>query len=263
MINSGRIDADRLLTVIARQGWTEERAQSFEDEYGAAIRRLVVLNLWRLGFIANRFENAKAANLLSTGKLDLYENTLSDLWIELINGLVKKYVTASAAGKISRPFLAYLAGTIRKLVLANAQRVGLIPRQSEAEMLKAIATSKKEKTRREYVARIKFYFEPIVQDAILSDCPSGQFEQVYRHLPNLTGYFFERYLLSACRPYRPGKRIAKHASDFIHGDYEQGLDYIGDVTPYCAEVSVTQCFPPPNVSMDEFISGLKFRRAGA
>lgn len=266
MINSGRIDADRLLKIIARQGWTEERAQSFESEYGAAIRRLVVLNLWRLGIIAHRCWAGRAANLLSTGKLDLYENTISDLWIELMNDLVTKYVTGSASGRIRRPFLAYLAGTIKKLLLANAQRLGLIPRQSEAEMLKALASAQKEKTRRQYVARIKFYFEPMVQDAILSNCTDGRFEEVYKHLPNLTSYFFEHYLLSSCCSHgglRRGKRIAKYAAEFIRGDYGYGLNYIGEVTPYCSETGVTQCFPPPDMPTDDFISGLALKRAGA
>ncbi len=258
------MDADRLLTLIAHKGWTEERAQQFEDEYGAAIRRALILYLWRIGIIAHRFSEEKAASLLSTSKLELYENTLSDLWIELINGLVKKYVAASRTGAIRRPFLAYLAGTIKKLLLKNAQRAGLIPRQSEAAMLKALASVQKEKTRRERIAHIKFYFESTVQDTFLSDCPDDRFEEVYKHLSNLTSYFFEQYLVSTCRSRetRPSKRIAKRASAFIRGDYGPGLNYIGDVTPYCAEIGVTQCFPPPNVSMDDFISGLAFKRAG-
>lgn len=260
-----KTSADRFLELIAREGWTEERAQRFEDGYGAAIKRLLILYLWRIGLISYRCSLDHAMLILSDRKQEILENTLSDLWIELLRGLIRRYVHGRIAGTVNRPFLAYLAGTIKNLLIDNAQRAGLLPRQSEAEMLKALAAAKQERTLRGHIARVKFHFWGRVQEAILSNAPRGQFDDVYAHLSQLTAYFFERYLVDTCRSKaydcRKG-RIENIALDFMRSDYEEGLAFAGKITPYCSEAAVTRCYPHSEMSTDEFLTSLSLGRAG-
>lgn len=261
-MEGARTSADGLLELIAQKGWTEALAQRFEDEYGAAIKRAIVLYLWRLGIVSRYFSPEILRNL-PTRELELFENTLSDVWIAILGGLVRRYMREERSGRMNRPFVAYLSGTIKKILITNAQRLGLLPRKSEAEMLLGLASAKKTDTQHKYVALLKFHFERRVREVILANCPRGQFEGVYAHLSQVTAYFFEKHLIQACRASRnKGKRISELAALFMHGDYEEGLLYIGRITPY-SETVATKCHQPQGISTDEFLSLLSLRSAGA
>ena len=156
-----------MLKKIVRQGWTEALASSFEKAFGDDIRRLLVLYLWRLGIIEYRFDPTRAASILTNRREELYENTLTDIWLELMRGLVDKYVKGFASGKIQQAFRAYLAGAIRHILIRNAQDLSLLPRESYGELLRALCDSKKESTRVQYLARIKFLLWDEVKQGIL------------------------------------------------------------------------------------------------
>ena len=254
--------ADGLLELIAQRGWTEALAQRFEDEYSVAIKRTIVLYLWRLGIVSRSFSPEILRNL-PTRELELFENTLSDVWIAILGGLVRRYIREERLGRIDRPFVAYLSGTIKKILITNAQRLKLLPSKSEAEMLSGLALARKADTQHKYVALLKFHFEGRVREAILANCPSGQFQGVYAHLSQITAYFFEKHLVQACRASRnKGKRISDLAALFMHGDYEEGLLYVGRVAPY-SETAATKCYQPQGISTDEFLSLLSLRSASA
>ena len=68
-----------ILQEIARWGWTEELAESFERAFGDDIRRLLVLYLWRLGLVEYRFDPTRASSILTNRKEELYANTLTDM----------------------------------------------------------------------------------------------------------------------------------------------------------------------------------------
>jgi len=256
--------ADGLLRLIAQKGWTEERAQHFEDEYGVAIRQGIVLHLWRLGLVSHRF-SPDAMRMLPGLKLELYENTLSDLWIALLGGLVRRYVRERGSGRVTRPFLAYVSGVIKKILITDAQRLGLLPRISEGQMLASLAEAKKAETQHKYIALLKFHFEGIVREEILSNCPLDTFPQVYAHLHRLSAYFFEEYLVRACRSGKSSagqERITGHVRAFMRSNkHEDGFGYVGKVAAY-SDAAMTRCSPPPNITTDEFLSFLALGGAG-
>lgn len=260
-MEGARDSVDGLLELIAHRGWTEGLAQQFEDEYGAAIKRTIVLHLWRLG-IVSRYLSTDLQMVLPTRELELFENTLSDVWIAILGGLVRRYIHEQLSGRTDRPFIAYLSGTIKKILITNAQHLGLLPRKSEAEMLFALASAKKPDTKRKYVALLKFHFEERVKEMILSYCPADQFEQVYKRTSQLSAYFFEQYLVQVCSASRKKyKKIADIVALFMGSDYREGLQYVGHIVPY-SDTAKTKCYPPQDISTDEFLTSLSLRRAG-
>ncbi len=253
--------ADGLLELIAQRGWTEALAQRFEDEYGVAIKRTIVLYLWRLG-IVSRYLSDEIQRTIPTRELELFENTLSDVWIAILGGLVRRYRHEQLLGRTDRPFIAYLSGTIRNILITNAQHLGLLPRKSEAEMLLALASAKKPDTQRKYVALLKFHFEERVREMILSHCPSDQFEEVYKHAYQLSAYFFEQYLVQVCSGSKNRyKKIVDIVALFMSRDYREGFRYVGHVAPY-SDTAQVRCYPPQDISTEEFLSSLSLRRAG-
>ena len=261
-MEGARKSVDELLELIVHRGWTEALAQRFEDEYGPMIKRTIVLHLWRLGIVSRHF-SPNSLRALPTRELELFENTLSDVWIAILGGLVSRYLREEKSGRINRPFTAYLSGTIKKILITNAQRLGLLPRKSEAEMLLALSSAKKFETQQKYVALLKFHFEGKVRELILTCCPPDQFQQVYDHLSQLSAYFFEKYLVQACCASRNKcKKIPDLVALFMRSDYIEGLLYVGHVVPY-ADSGLTKCYPPQDISIDEFLSLLSLRRTGA
>ncbi len=256
-----RTSTDGLLDLIAQRGWTEALAQRFEDEYGAVIKRIIVLHLWRLG-IVSRHLSPDVLRALPSRELELFENTVSDVWIAVLDGLVSRYVHEERLGRINRPFAAYLSGTVKKILITNAQRLGILPRKSEAEMLSGLCSAKKTSTQEKYIALLKFHFEGKVREGILAGCPPAQFPQVYARLSHLSAYFFEKYLVQACRTHRNKyKRISDFIELFMRADYGKGLTYVGRVVPY-SDMTATKCSPPRDFSTDEFLSLLVLRRTG-
>jgi len=259
-MKGAKTSVDGLLRSVAQIGWTEMLAQQFENEYGAAIKRTIVLYLWRLGIVSRYFSHEMLRDLPAR-ELELFENTLSDVWIAIIGGLVLRYMREQYAGRVNKPFIAYLSGAIKKILITNAQRLDLLPRKSEAEMLIGLSSAKRTGTQHKYIALLKFHFEEMVRENILANCLRGQFQQVYVHLSQLTAYFFEKYLIQACQVNKR-KRISDFVTLFMQSDYIKGLFYVGCVTPY-SETAATKCYPPQDVSTDEFLSLLSLKRADA
>ena len=228
-----------ILQEIARWGWTEELAESFERAFGDDIRRLLVLYLWRLGLVEYRFDPTRASSILTNRKEELYANTLTDIWLELIGGLVTKYVKGYGTGKIKQEFRAYLAGVIRHTIIKNAQDLSLLPKESQAELLRALCEAKKESTRAQHLARIKFLLWDQVKRRLLSACSRQAFKDVYMKLQSIIDYFFEVFLLKNC-VLITAKRGRTPLSDLVLSFAKQELDrakeYIGTITPYSSRL---------------------------
>jgi hypothetical protein len=219
-----------------------------------------------MGLVVQRFDPENASKILSCRKLELVENTLSDLWIALTRGLITTYMRGRAAGKIRRPFLAYLAGTIHNLLVTNAQSLHLLPRVSESSMLRALSRAKRPSTQRAHLARVKFHLWVKVEDEILALCPSDRFPDVYDHLYHIVDYFFEEYLPTAlaASEYPLGPFPLRHlVSRFMQNAYLLGMNYIGTVTPYSSE-EMTEIESPSRESdsEDDFLSILALRASG-
>jgi hypothetical protein len=214
----------------------------FEQEYGDDIRRLLVLYLWDLGLIFFRFDPDKAPEILSVHKLELYENTFSDLWIELLSGLIAKYINGVSKGKVQESFLAYLAGTIRNILIENAQSIGLFPKDSTNRALRTFCKAKKDSTRKYHMARIKYRLWYTVENELLSCCPGDCFSDVYRNVYHVVDYFFEEYIPKKCSTVENSndRRILNRlASLFSKKDYKQALTFVGSVTPFLPDATVT------------------------
>jgi len=224
-----------ILQGIVRDGWTEELASSFEMSFGEDIRRLLVLYLWRLGLVEYRFDPTRASAILTNRREELYENTLTDIWLELIRGLVAKYVKGYDTGKIKQAFRAYLAGVIRHMLIKNAQDLSLLPKESPAELLRALCGAKKESTKAQHIARIKFVLWNQVKQGVLSACSRETFKDIYKELQHVLDYFFEVFLPQNC-VLITGNKAPKSLSDLISyfGKRELGRakEYIGTITPY-------------------------------
>ena len=224
-----------ILQRVLREGWTDHVVGAFERAYGADIRRLVVLNLWRMGLSESRFDPAHADALLSSRRLQLYENTLSDLWVAMLRGLIAEYVRGVAEGKVTQVFLAYISGVIKHLLIANAQKLGLLPREGLCEILRAYCTSRKAKTRDGHLARLKYRFCDRVREALLSECSDEEFNEVYRNAHHVVDYTFEVVLPEKCEAIT--SRCTKRILDDVLADVKKrrlidAVTYTGRVVPY-------------------------------
>ena len=240
MGESSRVE---LLERIARSGWREGAAAEFERAYGDDIRRLLVLHLWRMGFVEYRFNPERAATILVERKLELFEATLTDLWLELLNGLVGRFAKGRREGRIHQEFLGYMTGTVRHLLIKNAQSLGLLPRESAGEVLRALCCAKGEATREKHIARLKFRFWPQVEADILSSCPAELFDEVYRGVYHVVDYFFEDYVPRSCPEISRGTRtsiLSRLVGAFGEAEMRQGEHFIGKVVPYASEARLTK-----------------------
>jgi len=231
-----RVRSESLLHVIQRDGWTDDAAVAFESQYGDDIRRLTVLYLWKLGLITFRFDPARAQRILQGQRLELFENTLSDVWIELTGGLVGRFLQDAAGREATLPFPRYLAGVIRNLVIDNARSLGLLPRESERAILRSLCGAKRTETRKAHTARALFQLETKAQREILLHCAGANFNEVYRCIYRVLHHFFEQFLPLRCpeiRRLRSGSAIVVLAEEYIEsGEFQAGLSYSGHVTPW-------------------------------
>lgn len=213
----------------------------------------------KLGLLQNRV-SPERVNLLSTRRLELFENTLSDLWVELLDGMVSHYLEGVEGGKIHQGFLPYLNGVIRHLVIANARSLGLFGKESPAEIIRSICDAKQEKTRCAKLAWAKFCFEHKVRLELLQCCSSKRFDAAYRNIHRVVDYFFERFIPAQCNQLSKLKgRILESLLDrFVRADsdFEEALKFIGTVTPF-ATGEETPLRVPDGVSDDDYLSALK------
>jgi len=232
----GPLGADQLLADIAGSGWDEDRAARFERKYGDDIRRLVVLYLWKLGLIAFRFDPRRAQRILQGQYLELFENTLSDVWIALTRSLAVDYIRElGARSPDSLPFLQYLAGTIRNLIVENARGLGLLPRESEGTLLRKFCASRRTGTQRAHLARALFQLQTKAERELLMSCPEEDADRVYRDLYRLVHHFFEQYIPTQCtkiQKLRGPTMVATLAEEYMAGEFRPGLEYTGAITPW-------------------------------
>jgi hypothetical protein len=228
--------AAHYFAVVARSGWTEETALRFERDHGDDIRRLIVLYLWKLGLVAYRFDPSRAERLLQNHCLEVFENTLSDVWLALTRGLIADYLRELGTRSPEVfPFRQYLAGVVRNVVIENARRQGLLPRESEGALLRGFCATRRKATHRAHLARAMYQLQTKAEREILQACPERDFECVYANLYRLVHHFFERYVPGQCQQIeklRGPAMIARLAEAYMDGEYRDGLEYTGAVTPW-------------------------------
>lgn len=233
-MDTASMTRDQLLHRIARSGWTEELARQFESEFGPELRRLAVLHLFGLGLVEFRFDPDRAKELLSARRLELFDNTLTDLWLSLLRGLVSKYVRDKDSGDVRQEFLAYVSGVVRNTLVENARHLGLIPKRSFVDMLRDLCRSSGDDTRRRHVSSLKFHLESWARREVVSLCPPHMFDEVYRQRGRVIDYFFEVHVPANCRIVSKGPRtrvLRDLLNAFDGEEYARALSYCGKVNP--------------------------------
>ena len=227
-------DAD-LLAEIAIHGWREDLANRFEQAFGDDIRRLIVLHLWKLGSIQYRFDPARATETLKDRALELFQNTLSDTWIALLEGLVDTYWGSAGTGNAPKvPFLQYLTGVIRNLAVDNAKRLGLLPRESHGSLLRSLCRAKRDDSRRFHIARAKLQLRTNVEQELLS-LLSEHFDELYVELHGVLEHFFEVFTPERCTEalQRGGRgALERLVRMYAEGAYRDGIGYVGSIAPW-------------------------------
>lgn len=240
-----------LLEEIARQGWSERCAQEFERSYGETIRWRILVYMEKLGFIQEKL-HPERIGLLSDRRLELYQNTLSDLWIRLLEGLVGHFVNGKKAGRIHTEFPAYLSGVIKKVLLDNARELGLLPEETPYELLLSVCEAKRGQSSR--VAWAKYCFGESVRHEVLNRCPKPKFTQTYKNIHHVVDYFFEIFVPNHPELVRRARRrtVAQLVQAFLDRELDNALTYIGQITPYAAQPkSVGLQFQTPEEAEDE------------
>mgnify|MGYP000206232387 CR=1 FL=1 len=258
MKEQGVIKIDPLLYKIHQKGWTDRLARRFEGAYARKLSWQIVVQMEKMGFLQRRF-NPQFLTSLSTRRLELYENTLSDLWIELLNGLVGRFISGVEEGRVHNPFVYYVGGVIRHLLVANARSLGLINRETVVETIRGICQAKQEDTLNARIAWAKFCYERRVREEILNRCTEELFFEVYRNIHHIEDYFFEKFLVAQCEQrsqYSTGDLTALIDRFLENGsDLSEALDFIGTITPFPSGGEVVGQVPEM-ASDDEYLSAL-------
>ena len=256
-----------ILEQIAAEGWSEELAEQFERSFGSDIRRLIVLHIWKLGLVAFRFDPKRANSILDVHQLEVFESSLSDLWLALTGNVVNRYVEIIDRRREDLPFLQYLNAVIRNIVINNARRAGLIPRESERSILRAYCQASKAATRHQRMAQVKCRLQSMVEREILLSLPTQQFSDVYSAIRRVADYFFEQYLPSQCHRIRKlsARRVSRLlVMDFINSKLTEGLSYTGTVVPWDDALSNRiSSAPGATQDDDEFLSMLCLQAEGS
>lgn len=220
-----------LLEEIAAKGWNEERAEEFERRYRKAIRWRIVVQMERLGLLQMKL-SPERVGILSDKRLELFQDTESDVNIELLDGLIPQYLERRREGKVERDFLAYLTGVIRKLLLKNARELRLLGEETPFELLQGICQAKRE--RKAKIAWAKYCLEAQVKWELLDRCPSGRFHEVYKVVHHVSDYFFEVFVPGRCELLKRVKRrpVVGMVEALLAEELDSALGYIGKVTPY-------------------------------
>jgi hypothetical protein len=228
-----------LLVHIVQRGWTERLGCEFEAQFGQQLRWLIVVTMERIGTLQWRVNPQYAKTALEDRRLALYENTLSDLWSELLNGLVQRYVEGQQSGRIHQEFVPYLRGVVRHLVISNARTLRLIGRETAAEMLTSVCDAKRDTTYVDRLAWLKFCFEKKVRQELLIRATPEAFSRFYRSIHRVSDYFFERYVPEQCdRISRSRGSALQDLLDAFGTDVliEDACEYIGTITPTSRDI---------------------------
>jgi len=227
-----------LLTAIARTGWNERVAARFMAAYETTIRRVVVSSILQLGLLEHWLNADSTKGLISHFRGELYENTVSDVWVELLGGVVRTYLDGYERGTIRCGFATYLGGVVRNLVIRNARELHLLPSTSVIDELKAICRARQPSTRERHIAKLKYRLEQRVEDEILSACPSSLFERVSRLRHRAVDYFFEVCITQRCSSImsaRSADVITDLVGDWAEAEFERAIAFVGRIVPYDAD----------------------------
>jgi len=227
-----------LLLAIHRRGWSDDLAGAFDREYSVRLRRLVIIHMEKLGLILHWVDPENPRGL-TTSRLELFENTLSDLWVRLLDGLVSRYVEGRGEGRIQQEFMAYVGGVIRHLLIANARSLHLIGEETPAETVRNICRFRREKTLHAKVAWAKFCLEHRVRTDFLSVCSHDLFQEAYRNANHISDYFFEQFVPAQC------ETLANVHGNVVSvllerlrdspSELRQAFSYVGTITSFPAE----------------------------
>jgi len=249
---------DTLLLKIQRRGWRDRLAAQFQEQYGNKLRWQIVVRMEKMGFVQQRF-NPHVLGSLSSRRLELYENTLSDLWIAILGRLVDQFIAGVNKGTIHQKFVYYVGGAIQHILVANARSLGLIPRETPATVIRSICEAKQDATRRARIAWAKFCYEHRIRDTFLTHAHSWLFDKIYRNIHHVVDYFFEMFIPAQCEHLSsyPSNILNILADMFVDSDFSlsDALDYAGTVTPYATDIEVKGQVPT-GTSEDEHLSAL-------
>ncbi|RLD04747.1 MAG: hypothetical protein DRI32_05145 [Chloroflexi bacterium] len=250
---------DPLLLKIQHHGWRDRLAAQFQEQYGSKLRWQIVVRMEKMGFVQQRF-NPQFPGSLSSRRLELYENTLSDLWIAILDGAINRFIEGVEQGKVHRKFIYYVGGIIQHLLVANARSLGLIPRETPAAAIRSICEGKQDATRRARIAWAKFCFEHRIRDAFLTRAPSWLFDKIYHNIYHVVDYFFEIFISAQCKHLSsyPSNILNILADMFVDGDFylPDALDFAGTITPYATDVEIKGQVPA-DASEDEHLSAVQ------
>ncbi len=224
-------EVDQLLDEIAHHGWSNIRWTRFMSAHEQGIHRGLAIALRQLGLGVSHSRLDGFESGVAEERIELLLDTRSDLWIELLDGLVARFVRGRASGKIAVSFPAYLQGVIRHLMIRNARSEGLLPEESEAEMLRALARARSEKTAAQWIARLKSVFWQRMVHELLNSCPPDLFDRVYTNAAHVADHFFEVYLPKRVSTI-PRCTLSGLAQDYMDTRTLDGIAYIGHVAPF-------------------------------
>ncbi|MBE0636334.1 hypothetical protein IH601_10100 [Candidatus Bipolaricaulota bacterium] len=238
--------SEHILRRIVQRGWTERLGREFEAQFGEQLRWLIIVTMERIGTLQWRVNPDYVKSSLEDRRLALYENTLSDLWSELLNGLVERYIEGRQTDTIHQEFVPYLRGVVRHLVIANARMLRLISRETSAEMLSSVCDAKRDTTYVDRLAWLKFCLEKKVRQEILARATPDVFSRFYRLIHRVSDYFFEQYVPSQCaRISRSRGSILQDllASFSSEVEVNEACEYIGTITPMAKDIDDRQRAP--------------------
>ena len=243
-----------LIEEISKQGWTERNALQFERRYGESIRWRIVIYMEKLGFVQQKL-NPHFVDRLPDRRLELFQDTHSDLWVKLLNGLITRYVEGKRRNRIHSEFLQYLSGVIKNILLDNARALDLLPKETPYEIMLSICEAKRDRKAR--IAWAKYCFGERVREEILNRCPKDKFPKVYKEIHHVVDYFFEVFVVEEKDLVRKAKRrtLATLVQTFVERELEKAVAYIGQISPYAGHEPV---HTPEEIEDEEaFLSALQ------
>jgi len=253
-------ESNLILKRIVQEGWTEEASSQFMKKYARSIEWSIIVNMERLGLLRFRV-NPDIVHSLPSRRLELFENTRSDIKDKLLSGLIPKYLQGVEEGKIQQSFLGYLAGVIRFCLIKNARKVGLLGKETPDELIRGLCKGKKRSNGpdKHRVAWVKFCLEHQAREEILSRCPDDRFQQVYKNIHHVSDYLFEQFIPKQCSDLllKGSNLLPRLIEMLLSTDIADAIQYRGSITPYAYRADVTSIREPEDTVEDEYLTALK------
>jgi len=231
-----RLTTRSLIARILKRGWTEENARAFDAAFASDIQRLVILNIWRLGLVEYRPSPASAERVLRERCLELYENSLSDIWIALLSRLIQSYSRVGSTRMDRSSFLSYLAGAVRHTVIDNARELELIPMQTEGELIRECCAARRQDTQSRRLASTMLQLQAKARVELLESVSADDFGTLFGKLPAVVAHFFEVFVVSRCSDIQEARSSRRVLSQLIIDyvqtqEWKNGLEYSPTITP--------------------------------